>query len=257
MSLRDGLRLIDSIRYANLAQPARDSSAYEISLPTLAPGYRYSIQPRSSDANEVRDVLVEQEHLPTWLRPPSRILDAGAGTGLTSADYLSRFPDATVVAVEPQSGFDRRIRHACAPWSDRLVVVPDALWSVDGEILELGGRRSFSVGAALTAAFVPENRPDDYETKPVHTVSLARLCATYGPFDFAKIDVEGAEREVLLAAETWAASVDSLTVELHPGRTGFGIAEATAALESVGYEVIPFKTDARRPVIHARRPSQV
>src|SRR5580658_8763013 len=70
-------------------------------------GVRYPITLRggtSSDTAVFRQVFIEQEYLPIYDIPNvKRILDLGANTGMATVAFLNRFPDAEIVALEPDA----------------------------------------------------------------------------------------------------------------------------------------------------------
>src|ERR1700730_4260267 len=56
----------------------------------------------SSDSAVFRQIFIEQEYQSLFGMPDVKcILDLGANTGLASVAFLNRFPNAQVVAVEP------------------------------------------------------------------------------------------------------------------------------------------------------------
>jgi hypothetical protein len=68
----------------------------------------------------------------------------------------------------------------------------------------------------------------------VRAVSLATLLREHGgPVDFLKIDVEGAERELLRGAAGWADAVRSLKVELHGD---YAVEDCESDLRRLGFE---------------------
>src|SRR5271170_6154812 len=68
-------------------------------------GVRYPVTLRggtSSDSAVFRQIFIEQEYLPLYkTQDVKRILDLGANTGLSAVAFLNHFPNAQVVAVEP------------------------------------------------------------------------------------------------------------------------------------------------------------
>ena len=66
---------------------------------------RRSLSPLCSDGTVIYDVLVHQYHVPPASMPiPKSVLDLGANIGATTAHYESMWPDAQIVAVEPDPG---------------------------------------------------------------------------------------------------------------------------------------------------------
>ena len=57
----------------------------------------------SSDRLALHQIFIEEEYEPLALSHPTAILDLGANVGYSSAYFLSKYPTARVVAVEPDS----------------------------------------------------------------------------------------------------------------------------------------------------------
>jgi FkbM family methyltransferase len=134
---------------------------------------------------------------------PSVIVDAGAYIGDTSCYFLSRFPSARVVALEPNAATFPQALANLAPYGSRAALEPYALWSKEA-VLQFGG--------AQTGAGVGRG------CGTVRGVSLPWLLERYGieRVDILKMDIEGAEREVLNAASLeWLARVEGVLVETH------------------------------------------
>jgi FkbM family methyltransferase len=155
------------------------------------------------------------------------IWDLGANIGLTMADLAFRFPHSYVVGVELDEqnvGFARR---NVGPWADRCVVVHAAVWSSDGEVHYRGwpgGTSNYQV-------------TDTAEGAPVRAVSLATLIREYGgPVDYLKVDVEGAERELLRDGTAWADEVKCVKVELHGD---YSVDDCQADLRRLGFTTRP------------------
>jgi hypothetical protein len=133
----------------------QDPKALKI-RPRLA---RYPLLARmrgSSDMNVFRQIFAEDEY--ACLRSvssPRWILDLGANVGYSSAYFLSCFPTARVIAVEPHPGNFEMCRANLAPYGDRARVVLGAAWSRSTKLALSPGtvrdRREWS-----TRVFVPE-----------------------------------------------------------------------------------------------------
>jgi len=133
-----------------------------------------------------------------------RIIDGGANLGLASLYFLRRYPGARVTALEPDPGIFALLEKNLAGWpcEGRLRLLPKALAaSANPRIFQSRGAdagRLSPTGARgdLTVACLPL---DDLLSEPV---------------DFLKLDLEGAETEVLEASRN-LARVKYLFVEHH------------------------------------------
>jgi FkbM family methyltransferase len=167
---------------------------------------------------------------------PLQILDLGANIGLFGIAVLKRFPDAELVAFEPDASNAAVLRAVVAAnGRERNWHVVEACAAArDGVV-------PFEVGR-FGVSRVAEDGPGTAEM-PAKDV-FPYLAAA----DLAKIDIEGAEWEILEDARLAEAPVSALHVEYH-GRLGAGedpAAHAEQLLERAGYRVLPFRRHSER-----------
>ncbi|CAI5483104.1 unnamed protein product [Closterium sp. Yama58-4] len=135
---------------------------------------------------------------------PAAILDAGANIGLASLIFSLRFPDALIVAVEPaRDNFDllqRNVQHL-----PQILPVNAALWSQDTRIAVTAGRREGFW------AYETHDRSPASPSPCMPAVSVPSLLQrVHLPhFDYMKIDIEGAEKEVFCSHAGAAGATDS------------------------------------------------
>ena len=129
------------------------------------------------------------------------IIDAGAHIGLASVWFAERYPDAVIVAVEPEAdNFEVLLANTAAYPNVRAVQA--ALWTSDGtvDLLDPGiGTWGFRVGDVANAG-----------SHAVRAVTVRGLMAEFGldQVDLLKLDVEGAEIELFSDCSGWIDSVD-------------------------------------------------
>lgn len=194
--------------------------------------YPLYVRINSSDISVFRQVFIEREYAILDCAPPPRgglIIDGGANIGLTSIFLAERFPGITVVAVEPDEGNFRMLQANVAPYS-RIRCVQGALWNHDGTV------QIADANSADWAVRVQES-PSAIDAD-IPAIRLATLFDQMGVdrVDVLKLDVEGAECELLLDAASWLPRVDTIVVELHerlrPGCEAL-FAEATEAFRTI------------------------
>jgi FkbM family methyltransferase len=141
---------------------------------------------------------------------PALVIDAGANVGITTSFFAQTFPAAQVVAIEPErENFDLLRRNVGS--LANVSAVHAALWSgaTAQQIVDPGiGPWRFQVRPA-------EDAPDEGAVAQGLSVDdvLGRF-ESRGPL-LLKMDIEGAEREMLSTSSAWIDRVDVLAIELH------------------------------------------
>lgn len=162
---------------------------------------------RSLDPCDLPDPSPEYRHPALPVRPGETVLDVGAYDGSTSIDYAQAVaPEGRVYAFEPSlENFDllrRRVAHD--PRGRRVRPHPVGCWSRSGRLaLRTEGREP--------SQFQISSQGDE----TINVVSIDDIVADerIGRVDWIKLDVEGAEHEVLLGArETLRAYRPKLAV---------------------------------------------
>ncbi len=145
---------------------------------------------------------------------PKTIIDAGANIGLASIYFANKYPDAHIIAIEPEySNFDL-LKSNVAPYRN-IIPVQAALWHKNEEInvMDSGlGKWGF-----MTAM---KDSSENFHSGACHTVTaitLDKIMKDYNieKIDILKIDIEGAEREVFSNTSSWIEKVNAIIIELH------------------------------------------
>lgn len=185
------------------------------------------LRPGAADADVLISAFHGRYHLPAaGLAPPALIWDLGANIGLTALQLARQFPAARIVAVELDSANIELAARNIAPVRDRVELIEGAVWTDPGT-LEYGtpsggGEDSFRVSESGTASAA--------------AVTLDELRDRFGAPDYVKMDIEGAEREVLARNTAWAAAVPRINVEYHAPYDGAACRRDLAALGFGAFE---------------------
>jgi FkbM family methyltransferase len=148
-----------------------------------------------------------QQHVPEC----KTIIDVGANIGLATLYFSSIYPDAKILSVEPvASNFSLlQMNTAALKRQKRSEIINAAVWSHDGE-LSLGSSRP---GGHDLYQFVED------PTKPqkVQALSMQSIYQRSGfqEVDLLKVDVEGAEVQLLQGDLSWLDHVNAMAVEFH------------------------------------------
>lgn len=138
---------------------------------------------------------------------PSVIIDAGANVGYSVLRLRSEFPEAFIIALEPEPANLAQLRKNCG--SDRNVVLePKALWPRATRL------RIADAGAPVNSFQVEEDAGG-----PVMATTVGDLIEKYAlpRVGLLKVDVEGSEREIFgdPSAAEWLPRVDMILIETH------------------------------------------
>ena len=161
-------------------------------------------------------------------RPPKRVLDLGANVGFFGVYALGRWPSATITSVEPDP--------ANLPALMRCVAVNDAAghWRVIAACAaSRPGVVAFSGGRFADSAIALDG---EAATDQVAAVDAFELLADA---DFAKIDIEGGEWDLLLDPRFVHAAPPVVVMEWHERGCPTDDAYATAfdVFRGAGYQV--------------------
>jgi FkbM family methyltransferase len=147
--------------------------------------------------------------------PPLAIVDAGAYTGLSTAFFAMRYPDAKIVAIEPDDDNFGLLARNTAGFAN-VYLLQAALWSESGVVsLVDPGDGAWGIRLAESdMAGASETAPSG---PAVRAVTVPEVMREHGldRIDLLKVDIEGSEMEVFSNPDAWISSVQAISVELH------------------------------------------
>jgi FkbM family methyltransferase len=174
-------------------------------VPNMLTGGSIYLRRESKDQAVFDKIFVAKEY-DNDLGRPQFIVDAGAYTGLSSLFFASKYPDATVVALEPEaSNFNMLLLNTKTCRNIRPMKA--GLWS-HRAFLRIQDSR------ASTWAFRVAEDPTGHG---VEAVAIPDIMSDFGvgQIDVLKMDIEGSEFEVLGQCSSWIGFVRALIIELH------------------------------------------
>jgi FkbM family methyltransferase len=161
----------------------------------------------TTDVAAFEHVFVGNEYGFSLSQPPSIIVDAGANVGMSAVYFAQRYPSATIIAVELDPD-NFAILKKNADLFPAIKPVHAALWNHDG----LVGRQDGGAGGwGMRVTDAAETHDG------IRSMTLPTLMKEHDiqHIDLLKIDVEGAECEILEHASTWIGNVSVVCAELH------------------------------------------
>lgn len=182
---------------------------------------RFAIRPLlcrlgTSDRWIFHQIFVQQEYAPLLdIENVDLIIDCGAYIGYSAAYFLSRFPQAHVIAIEPDKDNFELLKKNLSPYGERAELIHGAIWSNSAKLTMSD---VYYRGAQYASRQVRECLPD--EPGEVCAVDIPSLLANSrrNRISILKVDIEGSEGIIFGAqsgCEKWLHKVDAIAIELH------------------------------------------
>ena len=221
----------DFVDYAQVVTALRRQPVPRALRPKVLAGRTVACRPATSDPWVLWDVFCNEFQLPPpEVAAPRSIVDLGANVGYTAAYFAAKYPDATVLAVEMDADNYAVARANIESFGERCTLVHAAVWDRDGDLEYEGGEeQGFHVVTSKSADAAGQRRR-------VRSRALESLFTEHGleSIDYVKMDIEGAEDQVLMESAPWLRRVRALKIELHPPATA---EECSRRLERAGFLV--------------------
>jgi FkbM family methyltransferase len=186
--------------------------------------YPFWLRIPSSDTYTYQAIIRNHDYRFNIKTAPKVIVDAGANIGLASVYFANQYPDAKIIAIEPEADNFQLLLKNVAPYPN-IIPVQAALWHQAGKVnlgVGCGSQDSFMT-EEISGANANGNAPSESGVLgEVDALTVDSIMATYNldKIDILKIDIEGAEKEVFGSTQAWLNNVDSLVVELHEHMKG-------------------------------------
>jgi FkbM family methyltransferase len=165
----------------------------------------------STDFKVFNQIFFLAEYEPLQLsKDPELIVDCGAYVGYSTAYFLSKYPKADVIAVEPDRRNYELLKQNLTEYGGRVTALHSAVWSHKTRL------RICHDALGEWATQVRECKQG--EQADIEAVDIPSILerSKHDKIDILKLDIEGAET-VLFSRnfEPWIDRVDAFVVELH------------------------------------------
>ena len=141
------------------------------------------------------------------------IVDCGANVGCSSAWFLTKFPQSSVVAIEPDSGNFLSLQRNLAPYGDRTNAVRAGIWSHRAKLAVV--QENYRDGREWSRQV---RECEDGESEDILGIDINSILQESGHerISILKMDIEGAEAVVFSKSfDKWLHKVDAIAIELH------------------------------------------
>lgn len=179
----------------------------------------------TADIGTFIQIFVNKEYEFVTKYQPKIIIDAGANIGLASIFFANKYPEAKIIAIEPEKNNYLMLEKNVEKYKN-IIPLQSALWHKNESIrlIDTGlGTDSFitqknnetnSSFQGVLSHLVNKNSSVYYH---VPGMSMDKILKDYGlqEVDILKIDIEGAEVEVFKDTSSWIKKINSISIELH------------------------------------------
>ena len=187
-------------------------SLFKVTVPGVK--HPFWLRLLSSDLATYEDIYFSKEYDHDTEQIPEVIIDAGANIGLATILFSNKYPNAKIIAIEPEESNYCLLLQNTKPY-ENISTVRAALWNQGGLInIEDPGRGKWG--------FITTNESSNiagttYEHQKVKAITVDEIMLKYNidNIDILKIDIEGAEKEVFECSSSWIGKTQSIIVELH------------------------------------------
>lgn len=169
------------------------------------------IRMRTSDLAVAFANLIDADYDEVNLESASVIIDAGAHIGTSAIAFAQKYPNATIVAIEPEAENFGILKENVKPWSN-IKPLKAALTAESGE-MQLLDRGTGPWGYTVTGSHQTVGKTG--QTVCCRTVKQVLDQFGFTSVDILKLDIEGGEKDVLENADEWIENVGMLVAELH------------------------------------------
>ncbi len=168
--------------------------------------YKFYIPDALSYVWQFKEIFVDQNYKFNSTSDSPIIIDCGANIGLSVIYFNSLFPNAKILAFEPENKiFSYLEKNIKINNLKNIELNKKAVWTNNN------GVNFLSEGADGSSIATTKS----HNTNLVESIRLKELLENTKHIDFLKMDIEGAEYEVLCDCKNSLQNVDNIFIEYH------------------------------------------
>jgi FkbM family methyltransferase len=170
----------------------------------------------SSDYQVFRQIFVEKEYAPLDdAQMVTTIVDCGANVGYSSLYFLNRFPQARVIAIEPDPSNAKLCEQNLKHFGNRATIIRGAIWPHKARLAVIRGEYGDGEAWATQVRPVTALSESVLAVEGVEMADILRMIDG-SAIDILKIDIERSEVALFGShTEPWLEQVRNIAIELH------------------------------------------
>jgi FkbM family methyltransferase len=182
-------------------------SQQELAVPGI--NFPVSLRKNTSDYETFYQAIVHSQYKFNYHITPEVIIDGGANIGLASIALKNLYPQAKIIAIEPDTENFAQLNKNLQPYNN-IHTIQAGLWNKRA-ILKVSDK--YSVGKwGMVTEEVEEMSPST-----IATITIGEIMEKYQLIyiDLLKLDIETAERELFSSDyEDWLPKIKVIVIEL-------------------------------------------
>ena len=196
-------------------------------------GFSFYIRAKQSDFVVLTSMFVKQEYFKYFtIEKGDTVLDLGANIGGFSV-IASVYKPEKIICVEADPETFNVLKKNLELNNVKAELINKAVWSEDNVWIPFRIMRNHSNSSTIL-----ERKGENYFVIEVPTISLKRLVKDYGPIDFLKCDIEGAEFEVFLnTPKKYLKKIDKIVLEYHNWSEKYSHRDLIELFEKLGKDI--------------------
>jgi FkbM family methyltransferase len=154
--------------------------------------------------------LLEEYSCLNDLPEPKLIIDAGANVGFSSIYFLNKYPNAHVIAVEPDDENFKLCEKNLSFYSERVSLIKSGIWSHQTGLIVFNDKNNESA--------IQVKECQSGEEADIYAIDIDNLLnnSAFTSIDLLKMDIEGSEAVVFSEKDAkWLTKVRNIVIELH------------------------------------------
>ena len=170
------------------------------------------LRPRGTDIRVAYEIFTNAELSMEWPlpNPPQTIIDGGANVGYATLALKQRWPESSIIAVEPDAGNFAILKLNCSSLSE-IQLVQKGIWGTSCRLRVRPG----STNEAWALQFEPMPGESGVGI-PAESIPTLLAHIPGGHCDLLKLDIEGAETSVFQQNDlSWVNDVSVILLETH------------------------------------------
>jgi FkbM family methyltransferase len=174
------------------------------------PGAKILVRTGTHDIDIFEQIFLMRDCAAPSTIHPGLIIDGGAHIGCSAIWFALAFPNARIIAVEPDKNNYNLLKRNVSAFKN-ITCVHGAIWGVSGPVAIANPDQD-------PWGFTVQSDTDTPQASAIMGITIGDLLASSGEnrIGLLKLDIEGAERQVFASRyESWLSATDAIMIELH------------------------------------------